>query len=96
MILSKEERETSINFTEADDRAVVYTCSKPIMNRMDKLCQKNSMVTVIKEDDYSKTYEVPIPCVLPRNLPMQTDELRAKRASLCKGLAQNKKEEKNI
>ncbi|MGI5850363.1 MAG: hypothetical protein ACOX8Q_09950 [Christensenellales bacterium] len=94
MNLSKEERETSINFTEADMMAIVYTCSKPVMNRMDKLCKNNTMVTVIKQDKYSKTYKVPIPCVLPRNLPMQTDELRAKRAANARRLSVNKKQPK--
>jgi hypothetical protein len=83
MTLSKEERETTITFTEADGMATVYTCSKAIMKRLDK----NPMATVIKSDEYSKTYKVPIGCVLPRNLPMQTDELRAKRAAMAKKLA---------
>lgn len=91
MNLSKYERETHINFTEADDTAIVYTCSKPIMNRLDKICEKNTMATVIKETPYDKTYSVPIPCVLPRNLPTQTIELRAKRAASAKGLSTNKK-----
>ena len=90
MNLLKEERETIINFTEADTMATVYTRSRSIMSRMDKLCKKNALATVEKETEYDRTYKVPIACVLPRNIPMQTDELRAKRAVLAKVLVANK------
>ena len=36
--LSREERETIILYTEADDRAEVYTHNKKMINRLAKLC----------------------------------------------------------
>jgi hypothetical protein len=73
MYLSKYERETHICYTEVDDMASVDTSIKADMRRYDKLCRKNPMCTVIKEDEWTKWYKVPIGCVLPRNLPMQTE-----------------------
>ena len=37
MHLTRYERETTIHFNEAEDTAIVYTCSKPVMNKLDKL-----------------------------------------------------------
>ena len=49
MNLLKEERETNIVFTEADTMATVYTRSRSITSRMEKLCKRNVLATVEKK-----------------------------------------------
>jgi hypothetical protein len=61
-IMSKEEAETIINFDESSDIAIVYTCSKKIMQRLDKLCLETSVYSEKYRDEVSKTY------VCPKNL----------------------------
>ena len=52
-----EERECVINFDDSSDEAYVYTASRPIMTKLDKLCKANPEVyKLIKEDENSKTY----------------------------------------
>lgn len=37
MHITREERETVITWDESSDRVTIYTCSKPIMRRCEKL-----------------------------------------------------------
>ncbi len=58
MKLSKEEKETIINFSENDDTANVYSCSKKIWNK----CEKNGydLIDTCLDSDgnvISKTYK---------------------------------------
>ena len=59
--LSREERETIILYTEADDRAEVYTHNKKMINRLAKLCaERPDEVEKIREADTGVvTYTVP-------------------------------------
>ena len=59
--LSREERETIILYTEADDRAEVYTHNKKMINRLAKLCaERPDEVEKIREaDPGAVTYTVP-------------------------------------
>lgn len=59
--LSKEERETIILYTEADDRAEVYTHNKKMINRLAKLyAERPDEVEKIREADTGAvTYTVP-------------------------------------
>lgn len=59
--LSREERETIILYTEADDRAEVYTHNKKMINRLAKLCaERPDEVEKIREADTGAvTYTVP-------------------------------------
>lgn len=59
MELSRYERETVIVYNDAEPYAELYTCSKPVMRRMDALVCKSALFTVIKEDEISKTYKFP-------------------------------------
>lgn len=60
-VLSREERETIILYTEADDRAEVYTHNKKMINRLAKLCaERPDEVEKIREADTGAvTYTVP-------------------------------------
>ena len=59
--LSREERETIILYTEADDRAEVYTHNKKMINRLAKVCaERPDEVEKIREADTGAvTYTVP-------------------------------------
>ena len=60
-VLSREERETIILYTEADDRAEVYTNNKKMINRLAKLyAERPDEVEKIREADTGAvTYTVP-------------------------------------
>ena len=60
-VLSREERETIILYTEADDRAEVYTNNKKMINRLAKLyAERPDEVEKIREADTGAvTYPVP-------------------------------------
>jgi hypothetical protein len=57
MSLTADERETVILFSDESDVATIYTCARPIMTKLDKLCKSNpDTYKMIKEDSTSKTY----------------------------------------
>lgn len=52
------ERETVINFSEDSDICTVYTCSRPVMTKLDKLVKSQpNTYKLLKETSISKTYE---------------------------------------
>ena len=56
--LSAEERETIILFNDSSNECQIYTCSRPIMTKLDKLCEKSAKnYKLVKQDEYSKTYK---------------------------------------
>jgi hypothetical protein len=59
MKLSKWERETIINFNEEELMASIYTCSKSVIKRCEKLGLK--LVDNVTDGDQviSKTFEIP-------------------------------------
>lgn len=59
--LSKEERETIILYTEADDCAEVYTYNKKLINRLSKFCEgRPDEIQKIRESETGAvTYTVP-------------------------------------
>jgi hypothetical protein len=55
--LTAEERETIILFDDSSPECKVYTCSKPIRNKLDKLCESNPDSWKLESKDAdSKTY----------------------------------------
>lgn len=79
MGLTADERETIINWSDADGYADVYTASQTMMRRMDALCAQSDDVILVKETDESKTYRIPKKMVrisLPRQLSPETVEKR--------------------
>ena len=57
--LSNYERETIINFNEAEPTASVYTCNRRLQNKLNKLVGANPNISVHCEDEESVTYQVP-------------------------------------
>jgi len=76
-MLSKAEKETIITYDEEENIATIYTCSLPVMRKLDKLCAKSpDNYKLIKKDKYSKTYTTSKKLIrfgCPRNL---SDEQR--------------------
>lgn len=57
MNYTAEERETIVNFDDSDDKCLVYTCSRPIMTKLDKLCKKSpSSYKLVIQDENSRSY----------------------------------------
>lgn len=53
------ERETIINFNELDSKANIYTCNKPMIKKLDALCNRfPKHFKLLRSDEFSKTYEV--------------------------------------
>ena len=59
MKLSRYEQETIFNYNQEDATAEVYTCNPSLMRRLDVICVKSPLCTVVKTDEHSKTYNIP-------------------------------------
>lgn len=73
------ERETIINFNEAEATASVYTFNRKLQNKLNKLVDANLDIKIIYQDDECIEYEVPkswIKVSPPRQVNY-TDEQRA-------------------
>jgi hypothetical protein len=55
--LTAPERETIITFDDEGNECQIYTCSRPVMTKLDKLCKSSpEHYKLKKRDEYSKTY----------------------------------------
>lgn len=55
--LSNYEKETTINYNDAEKSAECYTCNKALMNKLDKLCiLHHDNFKLLAQDKHSKTY----------------------------------------
>lgn len=60
MKLSKLEKETIINYNEAENEATIYTCSPTLMKRLNTLAKKRpDLYKLGEENEHSKTYTFP-------------------------------------
>jgi hypothetical protein len=58
--LTALERETTIIMNDEDTFITIYSCQRPIITKLDKLCKSNpDTYRLVKSDEYSKTYECP-------------------------------------
>lgn len=80
--LSNEERETTINYNDAEDIGSVYTCNKALIRKLDGFCKKRpDLYKLIEKDPPSKTYTFPKKLVnfrLPRVLTQKNKERLSK------------------
>lgn len=53
--MTKYESETVITFNDEESEATIYTCNKSWQNRLSKLCQNSPCISLIKQDEYSRT-----------------------------------------
>lgn len=85
--LSSYEQETTINFNNEEKTAIVYTCNKALIRKLDKLAESNKTVSIEKQDTYSKTYIVPKKAIkisirVPKVLTDEQREALSARAKL--------------
>ena len=84
MSISRLEQETIINFNEEEQIADVYTHNKALINQLEKLRQKSTEISLVREDKYSKTYTIPKKWVKIRTPLILSEEERAKRAEIAR------------
>lgn len=86
MRLSRYEQETVINFNAGEKMATVYTADPAVIRNLDSLViGYPDTFKCIKEDDISKTYEMPKTAVTyrkPRRLSEEQREAAKKRMQL--------------
>lgn len=81
--LTKYEQETLIRYNQEEDAAIIDTCDKKLIRKLDKLCEKLSTITVENQNQYGKTYKLPkkwIKISTPRQLSEKTRKELAERA----------------
>lgn len=92
--LSPEERETIVLFNDGGKECTVYTCSRPVMTKLDKLCKSNPKSwELIKQDLESKTYRTTKNLISFRADSVKremTEEQRAKASELMKNINKRK------
>ena len=86
MRLSRYEQETVINFNAGEKMATVYTADPAVIRNLDSLViEYPDTFKRIKEDDISKTYEMPKSAVTyrkPRRMSEEQREAAKKRMQL--------------
>ena len=84
-VLTKYEQETIINFNVAESDAVVYTCDKTVMRKLDVLVNECPEVyRCIAETDIDKTYVMPKKYVKYRKPRRISKELIERRREMMK------------
>ena len=87
MLLSKCEQETIINFNAEDKTANIYAATPTMIRKMNKLLeQRPNEVKLVREDDISRTFEVPVKWVKIRPPKQLTDEQKQAMAERLKKL----------
>ena len=89
-MLSNVEKETIIIFNDSEKTASVYTCNKSLKNKLDRFCSEEKEFTIIREDEYSKTYMVPKKCVKIFKPPKFTEEERERMSLRAKERFKNR------
>ena len=84
MHLTNYERETIITYNEADKTAQVYTCNNALIRKLDNLCAESKEFLIVREDEYSKTYELPKKYVSIRAPYKMSEEQRKKLSERAK------------
>ena len=82
--LTKYERETIINYNDAEDTATLYTCNKALMRKIDSFCKKNQMFVKAKSDLFGTEYTLPKKCVSIRLPRIISEEKRKDLARMAK------------
>lgn len=73
------EKETIINFNDEEKDAIVYTCNRAMMVKMDRLCKKHpDIFRLDRQDEFSKTYSFPKKYASIRNPRIMSEEQKAK------------------
>lgn len=84
--LSNYEKETIINFNEGDQTASVYTYSRRLQNKLNKLVGVNPDISIERQDDECTTYIVPKKWIKV-SPPRQVNYTDAQKAAMAERLA---------
>jgi basic membrane lipoprotein Med (substrate-binding protein (PBP1-ABC) superfamily) len=91
MTLSAYEKETVIQFDESSNKASIYTCSKKMMTKLDKLCKDNpDTYSLVTEDKYSKTYQCSLNLISFRSKKIKRELTEEQRKELADRLMRSK------
>lgn len=93
--LSKVEQETVITYNEGEENAVCYTHDRRLMRILDEMRAKSSTVTLISEDEHSRTYTFTkklIGVKKPRKISEETRRKLSARAKLNFAAARRRKD----
>lgn len=81
--MTKYEQETVIIYNQEDKTANIWTCDNALINKLNKLIEKDPAITEIKRNEYSRTYKLPkryINIKIPRQLSEEQRQKLAERA----------------
>ena len=81
--LTKYEQETIFSYNQEENFAIIDTCDKKLIRKLDKLCEKQPIITVENQNQHGKTYKLPkkwIKISTPRQLSEKTRKELAQRA----------------
>jgi hypothetical protein len=71
------ESETTITFNDEEKEATVFTCNQAMMRKLDGYCAKYpEQYYLIREDECSKTYQVPKRYISIRQPKILTEDQR--------------------
>lgn len=96
MNLSRYEQETIILFDEEEKTATVNTCNYKLKKKLKKISEEYDSFKLIREDEYSVTYEIPkryVTINTPRN---PTEEQRIAASERMKEIQRNKFSSKDV
>lgn len=89
MGLTKEEKETSIQFNDAGDAAVICTCNLRWLRKMDKLAEKDNAVTCLKRVKGYGEYSFPKNWVRVQKPNAQTEKQRKESGDRLRAFRRN-------
>ena len=90
--LTAAERETYFNYSDESDICTIYTCSKPLQNKLNKLCSKYpDTYKLVREDKNSKTYTTNKKYISIRQPKTLSEEYIAKLQDNAKKMRENNK-----
>lgn len=79
MAYTAEEKETYFNYDESSDVCHIYTCSRSLITKLDKLCKKfPDTYKCVKEDNCSKSYVTSKKMISIRAPKVLSEEHKAK------------------
>lgn len=74
------EKETGINFNDAENEAVICTYNAAWLRKMDALCERHEGFSVRKREEGYGEYVIPKKCITVRGPREMTEEQRMKSA----------------
>jgi hypothetical protein len=87
MPLTNEEKETTINYNDAEKEARIYTCNAALMRKLDRLCTEYpDLYKLVKQDEYSKWYIIPKKYIRIGKPVAMSDEQKAAASARAKAM----------